>query len=401
MKLYLFNPENDLAIADGNANYCAPPSALKIAYDLSTLPLWYADKIDIVYLPDTQHLEYYREYSQKFSLPQIFDSENIERISNCIPWGWSMYIRKKFENIGFSSNTLISSETINRLRELSNRKITIEILSRLNNLGVDIPPLPQYITNPDKVGEFICSMPLSVIKAPWSGSGKGIAWGLGRMEIPVEHFYKGVIRRQGGVVCEKFLNKAVDFAMEFYYKSGTVTFAGYSLFKSVKGVYSGNILATDSAIEEFLNSYSPQTPIAKIKENLIALLEYIFKGLVYEGYFGVDMMIYSDDENKYHINPCVELNLRTNMGIASRILFDKHIDNNCVGVYNVKFYKQNGEALKTDNELKQKYPLTICNGKLCDGYMSLSPINEDTKYSAYVIVGKADNQNSLSSLYNR
>ena len=46
MKLHLFNPENDLAIADGNANYCAPPSALKIAYDLSTLPLWYANNED-------------------------------------------------------------------------------------------------------------------------------------------------------------------------------------------------------------------------------------------------------------------------------------------------------------------------------------------------------------------
>ena len=42
------------------------------------------------------------------------------------------------------------------------------------------------------------------------------------------------------------------------------------------------------------------------------------------------------------------------MGIASRILYDKHIDNNCVGVYNVTFYKQIGEALKIDNELKQK-----------------------------------------------
>ena len=69
MQLHLFNPENDLAIADGNANYCAPPSALKIAYDLSTLPLWYADEEDKVYRPDILHSEYYKEYSQKFSLP--------------------------------------------------------------------------------------------------------------------------------------------------------------------------------------------------------------------------------------------------------------------------------------------------------------------------------------------
>lgn len=401
MQLHLFNPENDLAIADGNANYCAPPSALKIAYDLSTLPLWYADEEDKVYIPDILHSEYYKEYSQKFSLPRTYQTEDINNITNCAPWGWSKYIRKRFENMGFSNDILISFETIDRLRELSNRKITIEILKKLKELQVDIPQLPRYITNPDKVGEFICSMPLSVIKAPWSGSGKGIAWGLGRMEIPVEHFYKGVIRRQGGVVCEKFLNKVVDFAMEFYYKNGRITFAGYSLFKSVKGVYSGNILALDSEIETFLSSYTPKTPISKVKDSLIIVLEEIFNGLEYEGYLGIDMMIYSDENNNYHINPCVELNLRTNMGIASRILYNKHIDNKCVGEFNVTFYKQNGEALKIDNELKQKYPSTICNGKLCDGYMSLSPINEETKYSAYVIVSKTDNQNSLSSLYNR
>ena len=70
MKLHLFNPENDLAIADGNANYCAPPSALKIAYDLSTLPLWYANNEDAVYLSDTSHFEYYKEYSKNFILPK-------------------------------------------------------------------------------------------------------------------------------------------------------------------------------------------------------------------------------------------------------------------------------------------------------------------------------------------
>lgn len=401
MQLHLFNPENDLALADGNANYCAPPSALKIAYDLASLPLWYANEDSCVFLPDIQHSEYHKFYSQYFSLPSKFNAENLDNISKCTPWGWSLHVRKRFENIGFSSDSLISTQSIAKLRELSNRKITIEILSQLKSKGVDIPMLPKYITNPDEVGKFICSMPLSVIKAPWSGSGKGIAWGLGRMEIPVEHFYKGVIRRQGGVVCEKFLSKSVDFAMEFYLKNGKVEFTGYSLFKSVKGVYSGNILVADKDIEEFLSSYNTTTPITKVKTDLISVLETIFEGFDYEGYFGVDMMIYSDEENVYHINPCVELNLRMNMGAASRILYNKFIKEGSIGEFNVVFYKQNGEALKTDNELKTKYPPIICNGKLHSGYLSLSPINSETKYSAYVVVNTDNNQSSLSSLYSR
>ena len=43
MNLYLFNPENDLAIAFGGENYTPPPAAQLIGKELSTLPLWYAD----------------------------------------------------------------------------------------------------------------------------------------------------------------------------------------------------------------------------------------------------------------------------------------------------------------------------------------------------------------------
>lgn len=400
MQLHLFNPENDLALADGNANYCAPPSANKIAYDLSTLPLWFADEEDFVLLPDTIHTDYYNTYSQIFKLPQLFTSIN-SKITHCAPWGWSLQIRKRFTNMGFSDEVLPLIETINKLRELSNRKVTIEILKKLSNKGIDVPPLPQYITTTEEVGEFICSMPLSVIKAPWSGSGKGIAWGLGRREIPIEHFAKGVIRRQGGVICEKFLNKAVDFAMEFYFKNGKISFKGYSLFKSTKGVYSGNILADDFEIEKFLNSYNPQTSLSQVKSSLISVLEDIFNGFEYEGYFGVDMMIYSDEENKYHINPCVELNLRMNMGAASRILYDKHIESGKTGEYNVVYFKHKGEALSLDVEYKTKYPLILKNGKISSGYLNLSPITEESDYAVYVIIENNKNQSSLSSLYNR
>ena len=46
MNLYLFNPENDLAIAFGGENYTPPPAAQLIGKELSALPLWYADPIN-------------------------------------------------------------------------------------------------------------------------------------------------------------------------------------------------------------------------------------------------------------------------------------------------------------------------------------------------------------------
>ena len=50
--LYLFNPENDLALANGGKYYTPPPLARTIARDLSTLPLWYATEGEnIICLP--------------------------------------------------------------------------------------------------------------------------------------------------------------------------------------------------------------------------------------------------------------------------------------------------------------------------------------------------------------
>ncbi|MBO5721342.1 MAG: hypothetical protein J6R61_07490, partial [Bacteroidales bacterium] len=116
MLLHLFNPENDLALADGNANYCAPPSAMKIAYDLSSLPLWFAEDDDFVLLADNLHKKYYDVISQTFPLPQIYTSNDADIITKCSPWGWSLQIRRRFENLGFSDNQLQSVESIKLLR---------------------------------------------------------------------------------------------------------------------------------------------------------------------------------------------------------------------------------------------------------------------------------------------
>ena len=68
MKIHFFNPENDLALADGNANYCPPPAARAIAGDLATLPLWYAQESDSVFLPGILHSEFHKEMSALFPL---------------------------------------------------------------------------------------------------------------------------------------------------------------------------------------------------------------------------------------------------------------------------------------------------------------------------------------------
>ena len=48
--LYLFNPENDMALACGDPYYMAPASARRMAAELSVLPAWYAEQGGTVWL---------------------------------------------------------------------------------------------------------------------------------------------------------------------------------------------------------------------------------------------------------------------------------------------------------------------------------------------------------------
>ena len=44
----------------------------------------------------------------------------------------------------------------------------------------------------------------------------------------------------------------------------------------------------------------------------------------YDGYLGIDMMLYWDENGKIAINPCVELNLRMTMGMVTAAMGSRH-----------------------------------------------------------------------------
>lgn len=385
MKLHIFNPENDLALADGNSNYCPPPMARAIANDLATLPLWFAASEDGVLLPSAPHAGYAAEMLRRFTLPVPLLDVPLQQLSAVAPWGWSAQMRRRLQAMGVAESLLPGQSQLERLRNLSNRRVAIDVMQSLRSAGIDTPELPLYLSHPADVAAFVNSMPRSVIKAPWSGSGKGIAWGIGRVEVPVEHFYNGVIKRQGGVVCERFLDKVVDFAMEFSVSEGVVSFAGYSLFTCEGGSYSGNILAADVAIESFLSEYVPRDVLANVKSTLVKILSSLLVGVDYKGFLGVDMLIYRE-AGGFRLNPCVELNLRMNMGAVSRLFYDKFVAQGSQGRFSVSFYKQAGEALAAHHVMNSSYPLQVEKGRVVSGYLPLSPVTADSRYSAFALL---------------
>lgn len=105
----------------------------------------------------------------------------------------------------------------------------------------------------------------------------------------------------------------------------------------------------------------------------------------YRGYLGIDMMIYSDSAGKYRVQPCLEINLRYNMGIVALMLSRRYLDEHAEGEFTVRYYAKAGEAWQEHRHLQQLYPAVYKNNRIKSGYLNLTPVNEATHFVASLI----------------
>lgn len=128
---------------------------------------------------------------------------------------------------------------------------------------------------------------------------------------------------------EPLYNKVKDFGMEFRRDAeGRVHYLGLSLFQTVNGAYTGNILATEAVKRDIMRRYVDLALLDEITARLETELIVLFSILPSDSSlstlrFGVDMMIVAKNatsslENAecdgFLLHPCVEINLRRTMG---------------------------------------------------------------------------------------
>lgn len=408
MKLYLFNPDTDLALSDNNENYMAPASARVMAHDLALLPMWYAQPGSAVLAPSAYNAAFLEQMRQLFPLevrlatePELPDYAEAE----VIPWGWNPAVRKYLLRGGIAEDRLPSSSDLQVYRELSSRKKALEVLKTFE--GVDTCcGGGDYLSEVDACKAKVDRCTDYVFKAPWSGSGKGLLWCYGNFSKAAANWCGHVLKEQGYLIGSAVYNKVEDFAMEFYSTGeGTVCFTGYSLFATnKKGAYLGNRLLPSEAIEKKLAEYVPLSVLSHVCELLQDRLSRLC-GNLYIGYLGVDMMIcrsgerdkygeedkYSEGDksgegDKYVVHPCVEINLRMNMGMASRLFCDRFMDAGSSGYFCIEYNPSNEELQGKHKEDIENFPLKVENGRLVSGYLPLVPVTPKSLYRAYVVI---------------
>lgn len=390
--LYIFNPEHDLALASGEANYMAPASARRMASELALLPMWYAEEGSAVLAPSAYNLDYVKKIQELLGLSVDLITEPelaIEPDLDIRPWGWDVALRKRLSVLGVDEVLLPSMGQLNDLREYSHRSKAVALLPELQ-LNECFCGESYYLKTPEEWKRFVEGRKECLLKAPLSGSGKGLNWCKGIFTSFISGWCTRVAASQGGVIAEPIYNKVEDFAMEFYSDgAGELTFVGYSLFHTGKsGMYEGNRLLSNGAIRKQLAQYVPLEALMDL-ENCLKYRLSALVGTVYKGYLGVDMMICRFPENEkpvFRIHPCVEINLRMNMGVIARFLHDRYVRPGSTGRFVIDYHPSEGEALQEHERMSATYPLEIREGRVYSGYLPLVPVHRRSCYRAWIWV---------------
>ena len=382
--LYLFNPENDMALANFTPYYKTTSEIIRMADELSFLPAWYATEGSIIKIAAKQRLELFRLQCQ-----QVGIIPNVEWTTDYLSmpyrvWGWNPALLYSLRQAGVAEDFLLTDEEMAKLRYLSSRQRCKEVLTYFDHLPY-VCGMSQACGSLEDVRSFIEVRGETVLKAPWSGSGRGLVHVTpNHWSSSVEGWITRIIRTQGAVIAEPYYNKVIDFAMEFS-AAPEISFAGYSLFETdMHGNYKGNLLLSNEDIEKRLVRYIPQKLLHEVCNRLIEALSVLLKK-DYCGYLGVDMMICKEEES-FLIYPCVEINLRMNMGIASRIIYDRYVHPYSQGYYAVEHYSEKGAAMQFHKEMTACHPLDIENGFIRHGYLSLTPVLDDSHYQVYILI---------------
>lgn len=392
MKIHYFNPGHETAVHNGSPYYTAPANVAAMQQELAYLPAWYGNKEDLVLVAELN--SYFSFLNNKIcNLPQAITERELtgHQDADVSLWGISPQAIHFFDMLNKEYEAGLNiPEWHNEYKILNSRSNAKECLSVIIRQIPQIQGsiIPQFYTELKEIDNAVRLSPIQLLaKAPYSSSGRGLLWlptgGLTRTENQILH---GILKKQGSVSVERVVDKETDFAMEFLSDGeGNIQFAGYSLFETnSKGAYESNYIASQQNIEKELIQYIPEDLLDKVKQVLASALKERYARL-YKGCIGVDMMIYTD-EGEYKLHPCVEINMRFNMGYLTLRLFENYITPTSHGRFYIDFNPEEGNIYRQHRTMQQQYPVEFQNGKVSKGYLSLCPVNEHNKYRAYILI---------------
>lgn len=275
MELCVFNPEHDLCLAKGRAHYVPPHSAVDFARrDASLMQVLY---------PGAVCCSVY-EVAERLSAADV-------QPSAVIAWGWDAVVKYELLKRGVPAALLPTDEQIDTIRELQHRSTVLPL-----------QPDCREVHSLGEMERLLAEREHWVMKAPWSGAGRGLRWVHGALSAIDRDWLLKTVAAQRCVIAEPRRDVVADVALE--YMKDPPVFLGYSYFRTGSGVYKENILWPDEKIEASF----PLLPVRRQVERWLE--EQVWPR--YRGPLGVDLMVCAD--GSVHLS---EINFRHTMGMVA------------------------------------------------------------------------------------
>lgn len=271
MKLCVFNPEHDLCLAKGRWNYVPPRSAVDFARrDASLMSVLYPDAVCT------------SVYNFQFSILH-------SQLDEITAWGWDAVVKHELLKRGIPAALLPSDDEINTIRELQHRSTVLPLQEDCHEVH-SIEDMESLLKKSEHW----------VMKAPWSGAGRGLRWVHGTLSAIDRDWLVKTVAAQRCVIAELRREVVADLALE--YMDGA--FFGYSYFKTGSGVYKENVPWKDEQIEA---AFPVREARSRIEPWLAANV-----WPRYHGPLGVDLMVCAD--GTIYVS---EINFRHTMGMIA------------------------------------------------------------------------------------
>lgn len=255
-------------------------------------------------------------------LTQAFKHSGTQAFEQSIvAWGWDASLVRRLIKRGVPRELMPTDEQLATIRRLSHRRTA---LSAAEACG--FKPMGEEAFRLSEVQALLDRHRRVVLKAPWSGSGRGLRWVDNALSAHDADWLEKLLATQGSVIVEPRCEVVQDFALEYYISSqqsavsgqqsispcaGT-HFLGYSWFETQNGVYRENRLLSDDEILRCLSAYIPIEELISAKSAIETWLAAEVEPQ-YEGPLGIDMFVYKA-AGGYALNPMVEINFRHTMG---------------------------------------------------------------------------------------
>lgn len=420
--VFVFNPLAEARIAGGKG-YSPNKHQAQLVRDLTALPMFLCRQDDIVIVeqkPTVHFLSGLKEAG--FVIPEFVELNHTadlahRKLGSLRPWAWSPdsfdLLRPLFPKL--SEQKRSPEECFNpRVAELYSKAWSAAFLRKfLTDRKANAPTFAPWLCSIDDVGVTVRSMEDAlaviakirqrdhhkIILKESIGVAGSNALRLFEPEISdaQRRWMSNVFDSGQSLVIEPWLNRALDFSVQFDMSATGLRVRGYTgLLNDARGQFQANWAepryekAFPGAVFRTLGLTPRQgKEVQQLFAELFTALEQELKSIGFVGPIGIDCFVYQTDSDAMKLKPIVEINPRYTMGRVTVELM-RRVFQGSSGVFRLI----NRAALKADGfadfpswveQRMKQHPLKLDgspNPRICEGFVSLTDLKQSEAWLA-------------------